>query len=425
MRSFLANNNLIAVSAGARESALNTAQTLNTAMLFSLSSMFNREPRTEDNAEEANGKEEADTIYSLGFTSSGTLETDKAQVQHLAFLYAYALGTVVTSAWGSGYEHVMTPIVDNFAHPSFTAAQRLGKTVMKQRFYSQFVESVKTTFAKDSWVKASGATLGTGRVDASLVEETVSAAYNATSLILSANGVAGSTAAERLNSIHAVRALNPTTGEYTDVTVTAVSSATPAVLTITAPGAVVTSTSYKILYAPTEAAWATFPSRVVEPPLRVTDLVVNIGGKWNGSAILGGRSMSSEIESVEHNISNNMKVEFRADGSAGAGAYANSVYREGRVQTLSLDRQFRDYIIQKKLDDLETFTVSLKATGSAFETGKNYYAWLIFPCCSALKAPLKVNGKLLGETGDIKILQDDTYGSVIAKFGNKVAAYAA
>jgi hypothetical protein len=151
-------------------------------------------------------------------------------------------------------------------------------------------------------------------------------------------------------------------------------------------------------------------------------LVVNIGGKWNGSAILGGHAMSSEIESIEHNIANNLKIEFRPGGT---GNYANSVYREGRVQTLSLDRQLRDYLMQQKLDTGEYFAVSMKATGAEFETGKAYYAWLIFPRCGLLKAPLKVNGKLMGETGDLQVLEDGTYGSVIVKVGNKVAAYAA
>jgi hypothetical protein len=422
MRNFIANNNLFAVSAGLKETLLNTAQTLDTSMLIALANVISNEPRTENNSNEATGKEEPDTIYNLGWQSGGPCDFEKAQAQHFAFLYAYALGVDVPAAWGTGYQHLITPIADNFAHPAFTGAQRIGKTIFKKRFSSLFVDSVKATFAKDSWAKLSGTLKGTGKADNSIVSELITAAFNATSLTLAANGVQGSTADERLNSIHNVRVVVPSTGEYQDVVVSAASSATPGVLTIVAPGVAATSTTFEVLYAPTEAAWGTFPARIVEPPLRVTDLVVNIGGKWNGSAILGGHAMSSEIESIEHNIANNLKIEFRPGGT---GNYANSVYREGRVQTLSLDRQLRDYLMQQKLDTGEYFAVSMKATGAEFETGKAYYAWLIFPRCGLLKAPLKVNGKLMGETGDLQVLEDGTYGSVIVKVGNKVAAYAA
>jgi hypothetical protein len=422
MRSFLANQNLFAVSAGLKETALNTAQTLDTSMLIATANMIGIEPRTEDNSNEANGKEEPDVIYNLGNLSSGPLDFERAQAQHFAFLYAFGLGVDVPSAWGTGYQHLITPIADNFNHPSFTGAQRIGSTVFKKRFASLFVDGIKATFAKDSWAKVNATIKGTGQSDKSITSELITAAFSAASLTLAASPVQGALPADRLNSIHQVRVKVPATGEWQDVAVTAVSGATPAVLTVVAAGIAATSTTFEVLYSPTEAAWATFPARIVETPLRVTDLVVNIGGQWNGTAILGGHAMSSEIESIEHSLTNNLKTEFRAGGSTN---YANSVFREGRVQTLSLDRQARDYIMQQKLDSGEYFAVSMKATGVEFETGKNYYVWLIFPRCSLMKAPLKVNGKLLGETGDLKVLEDGTYGSIIVKVGNKVSAYAA
>jgi hypothetical protein len=42
-----------------------------------------------------------------------------------------------------------------------------------------------------------------------------------------------------------------------------------------------------------------------------------------------------------------------------------------------------------------------------------------------LKAPLKVNGKIMGEEGDLIVMEDDTYGSAIVVVANKVATYAA
>jgi hypothetical protein len=421
MRSFRSEHDLVAVSANLKETALNTEQTLDTSLLVDRNTILQLSPRREDNREELTGKEEPDASYDLGALSEATFEFGKAQAQHFGFGYAFALGASAASAWGTGYKHLITPTAD-MLNPSFTAAMRLGQTIMKRRFASFLIDQLTATFAKDSWAKLSLSVKGTGKYTDNVTKETVSAAYNATELTLAANGVQGSTASGRVDSIHAVRVLVPTTGEYKDVTVTAVSSATPAVLTITAPGEAATSTTYEILYVPTEPAWCTFPSRVTESPLRVTDLVVKVGGLWNGTTFVEGHTMSEEIESIEHVISNEMAVEFRPGGT---GTYANYAYRQRRIQTLKLDRQFRDFIMQQKIVDNEYFGVQMKATGAEFDTGKNYYIDVVFPRCVVLKAPLKINGNFLGEEGDLQVLQDDTYGSVRVEVANKVSQYAA
>lgn len=421
MRNYLADYNLLAVSANARETALNTEQTLDTSMLVAKGNVILLKPRREDNRNELTGKEEADTVYDLGALSEGTLDFEKAQAQHFGFGYAYAFGGRSASAWGTGYKHVITPTAD-MTLPSFTAAMRLGSTIMKRRFASMHIDQLTTTFAKDSWARLSLGVKGTGKYADNMYSENVTANYNATSLTLAANAVAGSSAQARLDNVHLVRVLVPTTGEWKDVTVTAVSAATPAVLTITAPGGVSTSTTYQILYVPTEPAWASFPARVTEPPLRVTDLVVKVGGLWNGTTFLEGHTMSSEIESIEHVVNNNLAVEFRVGGT---GTYANYVIRQGRLQTLKLNRQMRDFILQQKIKDNEYIGVNARATGAEFESGRNYFVDLVFPRCAVLDSPISVNGKILAEAGDLIVLQDDTYGSCRVEVGNKVAAYAA
>lgn len=421
MRNYLADYDLIAVSANAKETALNTEQTLDTSMLVSKGTVILLEPRREDNVEELTGKEEPDTIYDLGAMASASLEFEKAQAQHFAFAYAYGLGLSTPSAWGTGYKHLQTPTPD-IGLPGFTAAQRFGKMIMKRRFASMFADSVAATFAKDSWAKVVIGAKGTGKFTDNMYKETVTANYDATQLTLAANAVQGSTAQERLDSVHLVRVKVPTTGEWVDVVVTAVSAATPAVLTIQAPGGTTDSTDYEVLYVPTEAAWCTFPSRVTEPPLRVTDLVVTLGGKWDGSSFLGGHSMSDEIESIEHTLQNQMQIEFRPGGT---GTYASYAMRGGRQQALKLDRQARDFILQQKIKDNEYFGVRLVATGAEFESGKNFYVDLVFPRCAVLNAPLSVNGKVLAEAGDLKVLEDDTYGSARVEVANQVSAYAA
>ncbi len=420
-RNYLADYNLLAVSANNKETALNTEQTLDTSLLVAKSNIIQLDPRREDNRDELTGKEEPDTVYDLGALSSGTLDFEKAQAQHFGFGYAFALGSRSVAGWGTGYKHTITPTSD-MSNPGFTAAQRFGKTILKRRFASMFIDTLTATFTKDSWVKLALGIKGTGKYTDNVTKETVSAAYNATSLSLAANAVQGGDAATRLDNVHSIRVKVPTSGEWKEVTFSVVSAATPAVITISAPGGVATSTDYEIIYVPTEPAWCTFPSRVTEPPLRVTDLVVKIGGKWDGSAFQGGRTIDAEIETIEHSLNNQMLVEYRVGGT---GSYSNYALRQGRQQTLKLDRQMRDYILQQKIKDNEYFGVSMKATGAEFESGKNYYVDAVFPRCNVLKAPLKVNGKIMGEEGDLIVMEDDTYGSAIVVVANKVATYAA
>jgi hypothetical protein len=426
MRSFRATNNLVAVSAALRETAINTEQTLSTSMLVEMTDVANLEPRRENNANELTGKEEPDTVYDLGRLSTFPFTFNKAQPQHFAFLLAYALGACASAAAGTGYQHTITPILNDLdgyrSNPSFTLAMRYGLTVLKRRFASMFVDSVVATFAKDDWCKISGQSKGTGKSDSTLAEETLSAAENVTSLTLAANPVHGSTAAERLDNVHAIRVDLAGTGVWTDVAFSAVSAATPAVITITAPGIAATLRSYKVLYATTEPAWATFPARVVETPLRVSQLTMKLGGKWIGSAFVGGRALTADLSSLTWNLNNSLEIEFLPGAG---GAYATRAFRPSRSQTIALNRELRDFILQNYMDANEYFGLYVLAEGAVFDDPHKYQVELVFPKLGVIKSPISIDGKKIAEAGDLIVLQDDTYGSVIAKVKNLVATYAA
>lgn len=425
MRSIRAKHNMIAVSAFQKETGINVFQDLDLSLLTSVSDLISLPPRRETNVDEATGKEEADVIYDLGKTSAMSLTFEKAQPQHFAFLYAYALGVAVSAAAGTGYKHTITPLDGDLdfarSNPSFTAAGRIGKTIVRQRLASMFVNSVTSTFAKDKFCSVSAEIIGTGKQESSITEETVSALENATTITLAANAVAGSTAQERLDAVHQVRC-ETAPGVWTEVTVSAVNSAAPAELTITAAGAGTGSKNFKILYAPAETAWMTFPARVTETPLRVSEMKFVLGGKYDGTTFSGGREMKAEINSIEHKLSNNGAVEF----SPGAdGSFASRYFREGRDQTLSVNREFRDFIIQNYMDNNEYFGARILAEGMEFDTGEKYSVELIFPKLGVLNAAVSVDGKRIAEQGDFTVLQDDTYGSVIVNVKNLQAAYAA
>lgn len=423
-RSYQATHNLIAVSAAAMETAINTEQTLDVCMLAALTDVINLERRRQANDDEATGYEEADSIYDLGALAGGPLTFPKGQPQHFAFLLAYALGSVSTAAAGTGWEHTITPISGDLdadrSIPSFTLGQRFGSTVLKRRYASMFVDSFVAGFSKDDWCKISATLKGTGKVTNNVEEESITAAPDAISLTLAANGVQGSTAAERLQNVQRIR-VELTSGVWTEVSYSAVSDATPAVITISAPSGAGANVTYKVLYIPTEAAWCTFPSRVVETPLRVSEMTVKLGGKWSGAAFAGGRELTSEVKSIEWNFANNLAVEFVPGGG---GTYASRGLRSGRVQTLKLNREFREYILQQHMDDNDEFGVYILAEGAIFDTPHKYQVELIFPACGILNSPISVDGKRLAEAGDLRVLEDATYGSVIAKVKNLQAAYA-
>lgn len=425
MRSFRAVHNLIAVSANNQETAINTEQTLDTSMLVELGNVPNLDPRRQDNADELTGKEEPDTIYDLGNKAMMPMNFPKAQPQHFAFILAYALGAISTAAAGTGYEHTITPISDDVdidrSLPSFTLAARLGQTVLKRRFASMFVDSFVARFSTDDWLSLSAQLMGTGKVTDNVYEETLAALDNAESLTLASNGVEGSNAQERLDNMQRIR-IELTTDVWTEVVYSAVSSATPAVITITDPGGAGASKDYKLLYIPTESGWMSFPSRVTETPMRIAECTFNLGGKWSGSAFEGGREMAAEIRGLEWNFNNNGAIEFVPGASE---AYAGRYFRSARTQMLKLNREMREYILQQHIDDNDTFGFYLLAEGAIYDSPHKYQVELIFPSVGVITAPISVDGKRLAEAGDLKVLEDDTYGSVIANVKNLQSTYAA
>lgn len=424
MRSYRATHNLIAVSAGTAETALNTEQSPDLTILAALSDVLNLEPRRENNSEEMTGKEEPDTVYDLGATTSGAFTFEKAQPQHFGLLLAYALGAITTIAAGTGYQHTITPLTGDIDYtrslPSFTAVQRFGKTVNVRRFASCFVDKVSAKFEADKFVSLSADIKGTGKYMDSVVSEDITAAANAASISLAANGVEGSTAQDRLDNVQRIQA-ETSSGVWEEVLFSAVSDASPAVIVITAPGSTSDDITYRVLYRKTAAAWETFPARVKENPLRVSEATLIWGGKWNGSAFQGGRTMDAEIKSLEWELSNNLEIEFTFGAG---GAYASRAFRPGRQQVIKIDRDMRDFLVQQHISSNDQFGLRILCQGPEYESGHNYSVELIWPAVAILSAPISVDGKRLAESGDLVVLDDGTYSSVIARVKNLQSGYA-
>jgi len=424
-RSYQATHNQIAVSANLRETAINTVAALDTTMLFDLGNVIDLERRRQPNADEASGYEEADLIYDLGAKAKWPLSTGRAQPQHFGLVLGYGLGSVSTAALGDGYKHTITPLAgdldDDRSNPTFTAGMRFGNTVLKRRFASMGVSDFTASFSKDDWVKLSGNVVGTGLVADNVVEEVVSALPTVEELTLAANAVeGGASAVVRLQNVQRIRA-ELTTGVWTEVVYTAVSAVEPAVITIAAPGAGGEVVNYRILYIPAEADWHTFPARVQETPLRVSEMTLKVGGKWSGTEFGGGRELQAELKSLEWSFKNGITPEFVPGGG---GQYASRMIREGRDQTIKLSREFREYILQQHIDANDELGLYIQCVGGLMDATYYYTVEIIFPSVGVIAAPISVDGKRLAEAGDLKVLEDATYGSVIVNVQNLQAKYA-
>jgi len=427
IRNFLATHNLLAVSAGRQEAAINVEQELDTTMLADLGSVLNYQAQRFPNREELTGKEEADRLHELGGTVAGSLSFSRAQPQHFAFLLAYGLGEVATAAAGTtGFRHTLRPLSGEVdaarSNPSFTAALRFGRQVLKRRFASCFVDQLRGEFAKGGWAKISGTVKGSGKMEDNSQVEQVTAAFNASSLTLAANAVAGENGAERLSNVQAVQVLNPGSQSWDEVTYLEVSATTPGVIGIVPPGSSGALAVYRIFYLPPDRDWMDLPDWVEEPPLKVSRLEVTLGGRWDGSAFQGGHSMAAELRAVTWTLKNNLTPE----STPGAGVdYANRAFRTGREQTLKFDRDFRDFLLAQYLKDNSTLAIRLLAQGPEFEPGRRYQVELVFPRVAVLSAPVKVNQRRLGEEVQFAVLEDDSFGSVVAYVQNQVSGYAA
>ena len=420
-----ANLNLLAVSAMTGETAINTPQDLDLSLMVDVGDYLNLDVRRENNADEADGREEPSVIYDNGATASGQLTFNKLQPHQAGFMLAYGLGNVTTTSAGSGYLHTIIPLQGDVdlarSNPSFTAAQRVGQTINKRRLASCFIDSITMTFAADAWVTGSAAVRATGQFTDTVTEEIVSALDNATTLTLTANGVQGATAQDRLDSVQVVRAV--VGGGMKFATITGVSDASPAVLTIESLGGAGTETvEYRILYTPIEPAWATFPARITETPLRVAQACLYLGGTWNGTEFIGGKQLAADLTTFEYTLNNAMEIEFTP---CAGGSFAGRAFRGGRNQMIRINRKMRDMLLQQHMANNEYLGLHLLCEGAEYEAGHNYTVELIFPRLGVLAAPLNTEGRLVAEAGDMQVLEDATYGSVIARVKNLVATYAA
>ena len=142
--------------------------------------------------------------------------------------------------------------------PSTTMVQRLGNELISREFAGVMVDSLQLSFRKGEFVSFNVGLKNTGKFQSNLLSEEISGNSDDTSVTLAANGVAGSDAAARLDSVHSVSFKLDSGGGWQDVHFTAASAATPSEITISAPDDSGTNAgTYRVIYVPSNSQLAT------------------------------------------------------------------------------------------------------------------------------------------------------------------------
>ncbi len=418
MSSNRAKHNIVAVSAFTRETGINVFADPDLSVNCAIGNTGGLERRFENDEDEATGYEEVTQVYYLGQTAKASLEFARAQPHHLAVFLAYALGTVAApEAAGDGYLHVITPIdgdlEDARSNPTFTLADRLGKTIKKRRFASMAVNSATVVFSADAFVKLNCDLIGTGKAENHGLSEIVTAPGDSAQLTLTANGIHGADAATRLKNVHRIRVWYD--GAWRHVRATAVSAATPAVIDITnTTSAPVGDLDWEILYVPVEAApWMTFPANIQESPLRTSGAALYIGGEWDGTDFGGGVEYKAGIKSVEWSHQNNMTANF---GFGAEGDFASEIDRANRKQTLKLDKKLADYVFEQMATKEEQF--GFKITVSKTKSGFTYITDFVWPKVQVSQQSENVDGHRDAESVEFTVLESKTYPTCIVRVTN-------
>jgi len=397
-------------------------------MLWSVDSLPGLVPHEPaDNAGEATGFLLPTRVDRGGHTMAWQASTDRAQPQHVGFVLAYGLGQVSTSGpVDSLYTHTITPR-DALELVPFTLAVRKGGPsggTINERFASACVNSF-TISLSGSYLQVSADVIGTGYRDTDLVEEVVSALDNATSLTLAANSVYGASAQDRLDSVHQVQSSFNDANDYysTPVNVTAVSSATPAVLTIDSLGGAGSNTNYRILYRKGGVSWVSFPARVDTSPFRVGQVVMKVNGDWDGSNYNRGFTLGCDVRSISLTWNNNAAPRFCMSG---AGDYADMIQAGDAELTLSMERELWDWWFQQvgynspRSTSLYLKIVSQETVGSS----SNPSLEIILPKIGIIGEPIEAADGRLVTRLDIRGLSHATYPGIVAILKDAFTSYA-
>lgn len=173
------------------------------------------------------------------------------------------------------------------------------------------------------------------------------------------------------------------------------------------------------------------PGVVGESYLRYGDVNFTRGGSLSGS-VAGGdlkvgksaKSFKADLQSFEWSIDNQTKLFYEMGDSSG---YVTRVERGDRFQqNLSAVFEMQDDSHKTGLINGSEYVLNIPVTGAVIAGGSrsfNYSLELIFPKVVYKEAKKDRDGEVVTVNAEFQVLEDTTYGSVIAKVINEQSGY--
>ncbi len=173
------------------------------------------------------------------------------------------------------------------------------------------------------------------------------------------------------------------------------------------------------------------PAVVGESYLRYGDVNFTRGGSLSGSVASGDLAVSgsltsfkADLQSFEWNVDNQAKSFYEMGDGSG---YVTRAERGDRFQqNLSVVLEMQDDSHKTGLVNGSEYVLNIPVTGAVIDGGSgsfNYSCELIFPKVVYKEAKKDRDGEVVTVNAEFQVLEDTTYGSVIAKVINEQSGY--
>jgi hypothetical protein len=436
------SGDLVAVG-GSPQSDAQTAATINKLILFDETSFLQQQRNAESNAAEKTGENEATEINILSLDGVAELNQPKATPDALAWAMRMIMGAPTTAALGTGYSHLFK--LDSYPdNPDyFTAAHRKGGSGATapagyQRYVGNAIGSLELAAAKDQFFKLGLGCVGLGLVDDALYTEVVTGvSFDSGFTFVITYDPEGATDGERATKLFVMADLDDDGIYETELTVTAYVSSTNTV-TFSDPsssGSHSVKATYHVDDAESGFTWQTELSGLSVP----TEFILKAANMrlWLGRAI--DASGSGEPTSTDGQYAQCELDDFTYtfDRSAEPGRcwrvlagssddYAQSVELGDVVQTLSLNRKVRDWLMKQAFDDNAAFGIEIDAIGPEFAAAEgNYYRFnMYFPYCKILNREDDTADGKHRDALEVLVLKTSGQPTAAAWIQNKQSSYA-
>lgn len=395
---------------------------------------FSSPDRTDDRGE-INNVEGPTATFEPSNSAEGTFTQSKARPHFINQMMLYGMGgdPTSTSVGTLGFRHDGAWLDTNLM-PTFTTVQREGNRADFEQYVGCGVNTL-TLSLSDKWVSAEAAILATGLRNTQSQQIQFNALDNATSLTLTDLeatdfGVQGTTA-ERLTNLTDLWARVAGVGDVVQVTRSAVSEATPAIISnSTIGGAGATVVYNATFYTDTSVAWATTVSGNAASPLRLVDAQVGVRGAWDGTSWTGATELDATTgDTVEFTLNNNLLQRWIPNQSRTLNAQEIRRGDDGRQATISLTRRFADPIFKLLADNnTQDFSLRFIVQGGLMDTGdtERYGFEIVIPQARFTTAaePATEEGELAHQL-NIEAMVDSTYNLFDFNGWDTVSSYMA